>query len=330
MNKVNICLIGGTGRSGTSILRKIFANHPKVARVPEWRGNIDPDGPIDFYISLKNGWSPHFFEVKVNRLERYLKKLGNSNIVEKAVVYLLHKIGFKPIPVFPYKLSKSYALNEISRYSPNYTQHCNNLIENLVDFSFKGQWIGTRMFQPSIQKYSSEKSSTELANIFGKFYRDIVNDILQHSEADYYVEDNTWNFLWFDYILELLPEAKLVHIYRDPRDVVASYRKQRWAPYSVRESAVFYRDLTNRWWKIREKLPSNSFIELSLEELVENSESTIKKISDFWGIPFDENLLNIDLSKSNKDRWKRDFSNDEKEILNDVLKDVIQKLNYDK
>ena len=54
-----VIFIGGSGRSGTNILRKILSNHSKVASLPfEHRFIIDPNGIIDFYNSFTLNWSP--------------------------------------------------------------------------------------------------------------------------------------------------------------------------------------------------------------------------------------------------------------------------------
>ena len=49
MKPFNILLIGGSGRSGTTILSKIMSMHPDISTVPELRYLIDPDGIIQGY-----------------------------------------------------------------------------------------------------------------------------------------------------------------------------------------------------------------------------------------------------------------------------------------
>ena len=45
-----VIFIGGSGRSGTNILRKLLSKHSQVASLPfEHRFIIDPDGIIDFF-----------------------------------------------------------------------------------------------------------------------------------------------------------------------------------------------------------------------------------------------------------------------------------------
>jgi len=154
----NLCLIGGSGRSGTSILRKIFGEHPAVAKVPEWRGNIDPDSILDFYISFTHCWSPHYFDLKLRRLNAHLKSLESSTLVGKGMTFLFHKLGYKPPPVFPRKLSLAYANVEIGRFAPNFGQLRTKLINDLTDFSFRGQWIGSQFGHAPELQYASPRA----------------------------------------------------------------------------------------------------------------------------------------------------------------------------
>ena len=60
--------------------------------------------------------------------------------------------------------------------------------------------------------------SKQLADRLGKFYRDFASDVTTHQRVPHFLEKNTWNILYFDRLLELVPEARLVHVRRDPRD----------------------------------------------------------------------------------------------------------------
>ena len=83
MNNNNTLLIGGSGRSGTTILSRIFAQHPDICIAPEFRFLIDPDGIIDFYSTVFQSWSPYHFDFKVKRLE--------ENIRTRCVLDMLNK-----------------------------------------------------------------------------------------------------------------------------------------------------------------------------------------------------------------------------------------------
>ena len=88
--KLNIGLIGGTGRCGTSILRRILATHSEVAALPiEHKITVDPEGIIDFYNSYSSNWSPYLADQKLKRLESFLYTLSSTSNVDKLIHYLL-------------------------------------------------------------------------------------------------------------------------------------------------------------------------------------------------------------------------------------------------
>lgn len=324
--KVNICLIGGSGRSGTTILKQIFAKHSEVAIVPEWRFSVDPDGVIDFFNTLSTGWSPYLFDVKLKRLERLLKDIGTQSHIFNMLRYILgytgldHKLNYKLVP--------RYTGLQTTDYCPNYLELVNQLIEQLTEFRYRGTWTGTAFLQESSICYHAPLEVHELACILGDFIRQVAWFTVKNQKARHYVEDNTWNILWFDKLLQLVPEAKLVHIYRDPRDVVASYTQQSWGPSDPIQAARMYKGIIEHWWVVRQHLLTDSFLEISLESLVADPESVLRYICEFWEIEWDEALLTTDLRRSNSGRWKKDLTRPEQEQVGIILEKQLTELGY--
>jgi len=323
-----ICLIGGTGRCGTTILKKIFQEHPQVAHIPEWRINVDPDGLIDFYAALSECWSPYLLDVKLKRLEKLLQDAGRGNTFWK--MYRMGLQKFKIQKIMPWHLSPRYSDFSIKKECPGYSALVKELIRNLKTFEFRGHWTGQQFLEKRILQYAPPSKKKELADLLGRFMAQVIKNTLEKQGKQIYVEDNTWNILWFDKFLDLMPRARLVHIYRDPRDVVASFTKQTWTPSDPSEAALFYRGIMERWWDICKQLPKKSFLEISLENLVEAPEAGIRKICGFWNISWHPSLLRTDLSRSHSGRWKTDFHSNDQDKIQSILSDMIEKLGYDK
>jgi len=330
IKNIKICLIGGTGRSGTSILLKIFSMHPDLTDLPELRFLIDPDGLLDFYGTMHEIWSPYLFDVKIRRLESLLKDIGKARL--KKIYYLIDRIIHivRIEQVFPYHLLPRYSTIGAAKYCPNYFKFVDRVIKELSEFHYNGEWIGNNFLQKKMLYYAPCRNKEELSKILGKFYRNIVLDVIENQRVKFFLEKNTWNILWFDKILEILPEARLVHIYRDPRDIVASYTKQSWSPSDPAQAAKWYKGIINRWFEIRRDLPPESFMEISLEQLVQNTCETLKAVCSFWKIDWSDNLLQVKLNKAHTGRWRKDFSQAEQVQIELVLKDEIHVLGYGK
>jgi hypothetical protein len=320
-----ICLIGGSGRSGTTILSKVFSQHPEVADIPECRYLIDPDGIIDFYLTC-HVWSPYHYDLKVNRLESLLKAVATRNPFSR-FLSLLQPFGI--LKRLPFIFRPRYADIHVTHYCPDFLGYVNGLMEQLVDFRYSGHWTGKRSIQKNQFKYGHRPEKEPLAQVLGHFLHQIMDSILSRQGVTYYLEKNTWTFLWFDTILELLPEARMVHIYRDPRDVVASYMKQSWMPSDPIQSAIIYRDIMQQWWSVRQRIPVDTYMEVALESFVTDPDEILRQICTFWGIPWHERLMEMDLSKSNTGRWKRDLDPDAQKEIQNILHKQIKELGYE-
>ena len=321
------CFIGGTGRCGTSILRTILSRHSKVATLPiEHRLMVDPDGIFDFYRSYTTGWSPYYADEKLTRLKIFLEELSSTSSVHKIFRYLFKALQLAGISI----TSKKYLDVELSRFIPNYSEHVNTLLNELVEFEYTGERLGTGSysFNNKIQ-YAPNYSKEQLKKIFQNFIHSFIQDILTHNNKDCFIEDNTWNILFSADLLDLIPNAKIISIIRDPRDVVASLSKQKWMPANKAQSAKIYNDLIIEWIEISRNLDKQSWIEVRLEDIVLEPESQIRKICDFIELPWEDNLLKIDLSKSNSGQWEKDFSEEEQRSVIPLLAEYIKSFGYE-
>jgi hypothetical protein len=275
---------------------------------------------VDFYTSYTASWSPYLADRRLKRLERLLNTLAREpwhcRFVGRLIQWL-NRDGKKLSP-------RSYHGWELSRHLPNYEFYVQKLMSRLVDFSFSARWPGSESYQLSPNLYhAAPRSRGELAQILGDFVDSVINDLLVHTGKEFFVEDNTWNILFAREILDFMPSAKIIHIYRDPRDVVASFSCQRWSPNDKEQGAMWYRDMMNHWINVRSTIPTNSFYEIKLEELVSAPEITIRAICEFAEIPFDQTMLKIDLTHSHSGRWKTEYNADEKTRVMAVLGDMI-------
>lgn len=326
VSNINICMIGGSGRSGTTILKQVFSKHPEVAAVPEYRFPIDPDGLIDYFLSVDCGWSPYHADTRLKRLESMLRSVGSHNRLARAFVFLSNRYGLEKY--FSRCLAPRYAGIALERQCPTFSAHVTQLIRTLEGFRYTGQWNGSEMFSPRLMHYSPRGNKEEVGRALGGFWRDVIHDVCRNQNKSTLVEDNTWCILWFDTILELLPDARMVHVVRDPRDVVTSYTKMRWAPDDPLQAALWYKGIINEWFRVRERVGDQQYIEIRLEDLVDRPKDVLERICRFWDLPWNDALLTVDLGRSNSGRWRSELTRADGEMVTRLLGEELERLGY--
>jgi len=326
-DKPQIVFLGGTGRSGTNITKDVLSRHSQIVTLPfEYRFIIDPDGLVDFYRSYSTTWSPYLADRRLKRLEALLKGLTHEPLFHRIIGDVLRIINRDGKVIAP----RRYHGWNLDNHLPNYSQYVQNLMAELREFAYSSAWVGTESYALRSKIYhAGPKTEEELAVILNRFINSIIIDLLTYHDKTVYVEDNTWNILFARELIQLVPQAKILHIYRDPRDVVASLTQQRWSPTDTEEAALWYRSLMTHWIEIRSDLPKECYLEFSLETLVDMSEKTIRSICGFIQLPYEPVLLNVDLSRSNRGRWLHQFSSSEKQVVENILGDVITLLGYE-
>lgn len=92
-------------------------------------------------------------------------------------------------------------------------------------------------------------------------------------------------------ILEVFPQGKIIHIYRDPRDVVASMRGMEWTTGSVRDQARNWRKILDEHLRLSAELPAASYTGVRFETLVEQPEEQLRRVCAFLGESFEPEML---------------------------------------
>jgi len=158
-------------------------------------------------------------------------------------------------------------------------------------------------------------------------------------------------------ILEVFPEAKIICMVRDPRAVVASYRdwqhqgglgstehsadyqkaiqadeQRAKQSYHIVLASLMWRAAANAAYEAQKKYTTKQVRLLKYEEVVNNPEPNLAEISDWIGVTFDPEMLDIPLhnsstmqfdeqagiSKAPKNRWRT--------VLTDREIGIIQKV----
>lgn len=93
-------------------------------------------------------------------------------------------------------------------------------------------------------------------------------------------------------ILEVFPDAKIIHIYRDPRDVVASLQREPWmAGQSVQRVARHVRGTLARQRAAARQLGPDRYAVIRYESLVAQPERELRRLCAFLGETFCEEML---------------------------------------
>lgn len=303
-----------------------MGRHPDVTDVPEWRFTTDPDGIIDFYTQACDGvQSPFHFDVRLKRLQSLL-----ANVAERGPIdSVLGSSRFRRWAASTVRrnLSPAYARTDATSYSPNFERFSAELIEDLTTFSYQGYWVGMHAFESS-QISFSDRAREDVRKACARFLEAVAADVCAAQSAKAHLEKNTWSILCWDRTLEVLPQARLVHIVRDPRDVVSSYSGQSWVPSDPVHAARILASIMGRWAEIKSLVPASSYHEVRLEDLTADPEREFRKICEFWELEWSPVLLNTRLSPASFGRWRSDLSADHAGAASQILAPVIQEYGY--
>jgi hypothetical protein len=155
---------------------------------------------------------------------------------------------------------------------------------------------------------------------------------------------------YLPHLKKVFPDSCLIHIKRDPRDVVASRKKAEWS--KGRNTAFHAAEYAYYIEIIEKKAPvlfNNKYISLRYEDLLQNPEQELKNILKLLELPYDQKVLEFhkqsstlvsqdeagwkqNLSKplmiKNKGKWKETLSEKEAALVQHGIESFMEANGY--
>jgi hypothetical protein len=144
-------------------------------------------------------------------------------------------------------------------------------------------------------------------------------------------------------ILEVFPDAKFIHIYRDPYRVYFSTERlytitlplvalQHWPQEVVNEAVIrSYRDMFERYFDTRHLIPEGNLVEIRYEDLVGNEMSVLKSAYDVLGFDFEAAREHIRSEVKSYEGYRTNTYNYDPERMREIREawgPIFEKLGY--
>lgn len=126
------------------------------------------------------------------------------------------------------------------------------------------------------------------------------------------------NVQWRDIptFLEMFPEGQAIHVFRDPRDVAASYKKMTYEPWpAFLDAALNCKSAMQDLRMYRDTYGESRVLLLNAEKLATDISSQLEGICSFLGEPFAPEMSNVEkFGRLKGEEWRTNtsFDSDEK------------------
>lgn len=314
--------IGGTGRSGTTILKKVLLQHSQITGLDqELRIIIDPGGALDLMSALTDRWSPFAADRAVHDFKRLIDLCARAVPAHRPLLKCSGRLGVSLSRYAAFHIGESVGLDD-------YRNCFGRLFTRVIRSVSHGFWAGSPPFHPFSKIYEAGPFEKETLASWIREAFDEMYSSLGDEDTRCWVEDTPYNILHAPEIFTVFPSMTLLHIYRDPRDAATSYKTKTWGGHDIEGAARRIKNILERWRQLKNRLPKEAVLEIPLESFSENPKKYLEKICERSGIAYEPGFETISLNKVNAGRWKQDLSADEAATVSRILSGLAESMGY--
>jgi len=224
--------------------------------------------------------------------------------------------------------------NIMERFNP---QRAIEILENHHRFK-----IWNLNISPFRDTLLSSNSHKEFIFKTVSIYRDTI---ARKDSADIWIDHTPANVNKIDILLNIYPNAKIIHIIRDGRAVALSHKKVKWGKDYMPDMARFWISRVASGLAAECRYP-DSVISIKYEDIVTDTENSLKRISNFIGIEYEDSMIEANgfilpeytkeqhklvgkrADSSRVNRWREELTQREIEIFEHYAKDILRILGY--
>lgn len=313
-------LIGGTGRSGTTLLHTIISRHPAIYGVPfESKFLSEADGLADLFLTLTERYTMTHAERALYRFDDFMRH-GLS--------------GFQPLGIKYWRFDAAIgsgiyygALNEFIKSIVSY--EFDEIIPNdAFSHDYKYNWPS----QPKVVRRvlpAMFEDPEELATLCRRLVDRMFGAAAKRAGKAAWCEKTPSNLYQLDFLWRLFPDALVLHIKRDPRGVVHSMMQQPFTPRDPAAACALVRTMFAQWARCRDAALSHGdrYIELKLEDLVSDPQAWLDLIFARAGLP----AFTVDpaeFAPGKVDSWRTEMPADVRTLAEQELGEYFPLMGY--
>ena len=303
-HKVRPVFVGGTGRSGTTVMGDLLGSHKDIrTSVPiEIKFLANKSGLLHLVFGRdKSEQKEKFSLFNLTGRIRQRRRAKQAFIkIEKEFIDRIWNDWWDIDAPPPHGRGLHSGISK---------QRLQELLDRLVkDLRINRVWAGRR------------------------FMHGFISSQEDHGSQKYWVETTPLNIAQARRILKLFPDALFINMVRDPRDVIASLLTKNWGPTTPMEGLTWIEKRLTDGHNALKAVPAKQQTTIALEDLAINQrEGTYQKVMSFLKIsdsPAMRKFFEEELTPANatSGRWKQEISGPEFDAAYALLENRLREL----
>jgi hypothetical protein len=291
--------IGGTGRSGTTVLGDLLNEHSLVrtSNPTEIKFLANRGGFLDVVFGSMNSQLENREKISIFHYRTYRQR-AHKDLLQRQ----------ERFQEFQERVwEKWWQIDAPAPHGPGLHAGIEkNDLRNLLDD-----------YADSIKKNPAKQAR--------KLMQDFIAQQKGSKREKFWAETTPMNITYSHRLIKLFPEAKFIVIRRDPRDVIASLLTKNWGPNTPAEGVEWIEARIRADHEALKSVPKNQVMFINLEDLVTNSpQESYNKLLNFLQID-DEDAMRVfhtnkmTAENASSGRWKKEINDPEFELAIDAM-----------